>query len=185
MPHSEDIKKAAQVLSSEENEKELSEISRIIEKSDIDKGDKERIITYIHEDFSGPLPHPHTLKQYEEIHPGFAEEIIKMTINEQKHRQKLENAIVASEVSLNSEQSKINSASIKLKMRLQLFGFFLTTLLVIIGTICIFQNKNMGSIATFIFAIGSFCWTMFYGKKENSLDEKKEDEKNSNISLLT
>ena len=36
-----------------------------------------------------------------------------------------------------------------------------------------------GSIAPFILAIGSFCWTMFYGKKkadEEDSDEEESDE---------
>lgn len=43
--------------------KELSKISEIIENSDINDGDKERIIGYIREEeFKGPLPHFQILK---------------------------------------------------------------------------------------------------------------------------
>lgn len=41
------------------------------------------------------------------------------------------------------------------------------------------MDKNVGSIAPFILAIGSFCWTMFYGKKkadEEDSDEEESDE---------
>ena len=51
--------------------------------------------------------------------------------------------------------------------------------MLVIGAICIFMDKNVGSIAPFILAIGSFCWTMFYGKKkadEEDSDEEESDE---------
>lgn len=124
----------------EDDAKEISEISDIIDKSDIQEEDKARIIACIRrEEFAGPLPHPSILKQYDEIQPGFAQEILKMVI----------------------------------------FGFVSTFFLLVIGAICIFMDKNVGSIAPFILAIGSFCWTMFYGKKkadEEDSDEEESDE---------
>lgn len=153
---------------------ELSDISEIIENSDIEEDDKERIISIIQrEEFRGPLPHPKVLKQYEEIHHGFAGEIVDMAVKEQSHRHEMEKALVESEVLLNTGQIEVVRASIKLKSRLQIFGFFSTTVLLVIGSICIFLDKNVGSISAFILAVGSFCWTMFYGKKNN--DVKAED----------
>lgn len=161
----------------ENNEKELSEISKIIDKSDIEEEDKQRIIACIRrEEFRGPLPHPKILQQYEEIQPGFAKEIMQMAVNEQGHRHKMESMIVESETSLNSGQLEVIRASIKLKSRLQVFGFVTTFLLVIVGVICIFLDKNVGSIVPFVLAIGSFCWTMFYGKKESSQGAENSEE---------
>lgn len=168
--------KFMQVNMSEEEQNEMSEISDIIDKSDLEEEEKRRIIACIRrEEFNGPLPHPEILRQYEEIQPGFAKEIMQMAVNEQEHRHKMDNMIIESETSLNSGQLEIIRASIKLKTRLQLFGFFSTILLVLVGTLCIFLDKNAGSIVPFILAIGSFCWTMFYGKKQES-EEREEDE---------
>lgn len=165
----------------EDEEREVSEISDIIDKSDIEAEDKQRIIACIRkEEFKGPLPHPAILKQYEEIHPGFAEEIMKMAVKEQGHRHDMEEMIVKTQTSLTSGQLYVIRASIKLKSRLQIFGFISTVLLVIIGAICIFLDKNASSIAPFVLAIGSFCWTMFYGNKkqpeENDGDDDEADE---------
>lgn len=102
-----------------------------------------------------------------------------MAMQEQNHRHELESRIVKSEISLNDGQLDIISASIKMKKRLQLFSFLLTFFLVIVGTICIFINKNIGSIIPFILAIGSFVWTMFYGKKtpdDENYEDKQHDE---------
>ena len=163
----------------ENEEKEMSEISEIIDKSDIEEEDKQRIFACIRrEEFKGPLPHPDILQQYEAVQPGFAKEIMQMAVNEQSHRHKMESMIVESETSLNSGQLEIIRASIKLKSRLQIFGFISTILLVIIGAICIFLNKNVGSIVPFVLAIGSFCWTMFYGKKDPSTENEEDDEEN-------
>ena len=77
------------------------------------------------------------------------------------------------------EKVEVLKTSIKLKTRLQIFGFVSTFFLLVIGAICIFMDKNVGSIAPFILAIGSFCWTMFYGKKkadEEDSDEEESDE---------
>lgn len=160
----------------ENEEKEITEISDIIDKSDIEEEDKQRIFACIRkEEFRGPLPPPAILQQYDAVHPGFAKEIMQMAVNEQLHRHRIESSIVESETSLNSGQLEVIRASIKLKTRLQKFGFISTFLLVGIGAICIFLDKNVGSIVPFILAIGTFCWTMFYGKKEPSQESDEED----------
>lgn len=109
------------------------------------------------------------------MQPGFADKIIKMAENEQCHRHKVDSMIVESETALNSGQLEVIRASIKLKSRLQIFGFISTIMLVIIGAICIFLDKNASSIVPFVLAIGSFCWTMFYGKKGSSNDSENEN----------
>lgn len=105
---------------------EKTELSRIIENSNIDEGDKKRVIARIHtEEFRGPIPHPQILRQYDEIQPGLAEKIVGMALREQEHRHEMDSALVKSEVSLDSGKLEIIRASIKMKSRLQLFGFYL------------------------------------------------------------
>lgn len=160
-----------------EQEKEIAQISEIIDNSDIEEVDKEKIYACIKgEVFKGPLPHPEILKQYEDIEEGFAKEIMQMAIREQEHRHEMETMIVRSETSVNSSQIDVIKTSIKMKSRLQIFGFVLTLSLVLIGTICIFTDKNI--IVPFVLAIASFCWTMFYGKKDisNQGDEEKAND---------
>lgn len=170
---------------SENDEKEILEISNIIDKSDIQEKDKKKIFALIEkEEFKGPLPHPSILKRYEEIQPGFANEIMQMATNEQTHRHDMEYMIVKSQTELNAGQLDVIKASIKLKTRLQVFGFASTFFLLLVGAACIFLDKNVGSIVPFILAIGSFCWTMFYGKRkddedeEDNEDEEDDDDKN-------
>lgn len=171
--HSADTEDALLKKTNKEIDKEMSEISKIIENSNIQKEDKKKITGIMQQEkFEGPIPHPKILQQYEKVYPGSAKTIIDMAVKEQEHRHEMDKTIVQSEVLLNAGQVEMIRASIKLKSRLQIFGFALTAALVIIGLVCIFLNKNMGTITAFTFAIGSFCSIMFYGKKNKSNESK-------------
>lgn len=47
-------------------------------------------VTQVISAYSGPLPHPNHLRQYENIKPGFAERIFARMEAEQKHRHRIE-----------------------------------------------------------------------------------------------
>lgn len=51
------------------------------------------------ESFSGPIPHPELLQGYEDVKQGFAERIVSMAEEQQKHRFECENKMVAGTVS--------------------------------------------------------------------------------------
>ena len=60
----------------------------------------ERVVTLMSkESFSGPLPHPKHLSEYERISPGAADRIITMAEESQGHIQELDRKIISSEVS--------------------------------------------------------------------------------------
>lgn len=63
------------------------------------------------ESFSGPIPPPSVLKQYEEMQPGSADRILKMAEMQAEHRMELEKKAIGGQV----DQSK----------RGQVFGFIL------------------------------------------------------------
>lgn len=48
--------------------------------------------------FSGPLPHPDNLSQYEKILPGSADRIIKMAEKQSEHRIEIEKSVINSNV---------------------------------------------------------------------------------------
>ena len=163
------------------NEDNASEICEVIENSNIEPRQKEMLIARIkREEFQGPIPPPHILQQYGEIKSEYADTIIEMALNEQKHRHAMESMIVSSEVGINSERVNTIKASVKMKMRLQIFGFFITTIMLLAGVAFIYMDKNIGSITAFVLAIGSFCWTMFYGKK-NPESDKNEAAENEEV----
>ena len=48
--------------------------------------------------FSGPLPHPDTLKRFDEVVPGAAERILTMAEEQSVHRRALETKVVDSDI---------------------------------------------------------------------------------------
>ena len=55
-------------------------------------------VTQVHEAFSGPLPHPKILADYDKILPGTAERIITLAEAEAEHRRLLEKTAINAEV---------------------------------------------------------------------------------------
>lgn len=94
--------------------------------------------------FNGPIPHPETLKGYEEVLKGSADRIISMAEKEQQHRFDCENKIISEE-----------TARVK---RGQQFGCFLITLLIVASAVFAYMGypKITGTIVGItILGIGS------------------------------
>lgn len=51
--------------------------------------------THIEQHFSGPLPTPATLKEFDTVLPGCAERIVRMAENQASHRQELEKIVIS------------------------------------------------------------------------------------------
>ncbi len=85
------------------------------------------------ESFSGPLPPPKALKEYEEILPGSADRILSMAEKQSAHRMTLENKAIGGQV----DQSR----------RGQLFGFivFLFCIAVAILFAAVFDMKSFAA----------------------------------------
>lgn len=103
------------------NEKLLQEeIEKIKEvaSSDLSAEEKEEEIQDIlvqvkRQRFSGPLPPPALLDQYNQIVPGSAEEIIRMSTIQREHTMKIESALADSEVSRVARSLDLAEASNK------------------------------------------------------------------------
>lgn len=50
----------------------------------------ETVVQAVHLEFSGPLPHPQLLSQYNEAVPDGAERIVRLTESQARHRQTME-----------------------------------------------------------------------------------------------
>lgn len=115
--------------------------------------------------FSGPLPPPSILRQYDEVVPGAAERIIKMAEDQSKHRQELENAVIKSDIS-NSKSGL-------------LFGFVIGMSGVIGSVVLVMTDHELtGSVlgaTTLLGLVGTFV----YGSRarRRDLEEKREDTK--------
>lgn len=58
----------------------------------------------IQEQYQGPIPPPNYLSQYENIHPGLADRIVKMAEKEQAHRQDMEREDLGAAIRANSKE---------------------------------------------------------------------------------
>lgn len=67
-----------------------------IQKPSLDLGGEAKLVASQH--WSGPLPPPGALRQFDEIIPNGADRILRMVEAEQSHRQELENVAVRAEI---------------------------------------------------------------------------------------
>jgi uncharacterized membrane protein len=116
------------------------------------------------ESFSGPMPHPRHLNEYEKTLPGSAERILSMAEKEQNHRHRQEDRIVGSQV------------------RNSMFGLCFALILsigMLIGaTYCAIINQPwVSGLFLSVAAVGMIKSFVEFGKKEET--PKAETTKNS------
>ena len=56
------------------------------------------VAAFIKEQYSGPLPHPEIMRQYDSIVPGLANRIIHQFEEQSKHRRELEQKVIKSDL---------------------------------------------------------------------------------------
>jgi|LGVF01.1.fsa_nt_gb uncharacterized membrane protein len=94
------------------------------------------ITTLTHAEYSGPIPPPNILAGYEEIHPGFADRIIKMAETETAHRHEMEERALEAEIeSRNQEEKEISLG--------QVFAFILGLVTIISGSITAIKGAQV------------------------------------------
>lgn len=59
-----------------------------------------KVVKAVSQQFSGPIPPPHILGDYDKVQAGFAERIISMAEKEQAHRHGIEHHALSSEISI-------------------------------------------------------------------------------------
>jgi len=98
--------------------------------------------------FSGPLPHPEILRQFEQVSPGAAERIIKMAEEQSAHRRQLESQVIASDIA----RSKWG----------QILGFVIAIFgLVVSMVIAVYGNAIAGAVlggSTIVSLVGAFMY---------------------------
>lgn len=110
--------------------------------------------------FSGPLPHPEILKKFDEVVPGAAERIIKMTEDQSSHRRDLEQKVISSDIS----RSKIG----------QIFGFIIAIAGLVVAVVLAKTNAILGSTFGFL-TLASLVGVFVYGTKTRSNERKEKD----------
>jgi uncharacterized membrane protein len=108
------------------------------------------IATFEQTSFSGPLPHPDILAQYNTVLPNGAERIIAMVEKQSAHREHIENCVVEGNVRSQSRGSW--------------FGFIVSMTAIIGGTYLIAIGKNGPGLASIISSLAALVAVFFYGK---------------------
>jgi uncharacterized membrane protein len=117
------------------------------------------------ESFTGPLPPPALLEQYELLSPGFAERIIASWEAETAHRHDLEKKVVAAEIEAQAQVPK----EIR---RGQYLAFILAIAFLIAGVVLVFAGAGVaGTIISgsgFVGVIIAFLTTSVQARKGNN-----------------
>ena len=108
-------------------------------------------ITSITRTFSGPLPHPEILNEYNQVLPSAAERIIAMAERQAEHRMGLEKIAIPSQI----DQSK----------RGQTFGFILVIIALIASVILGIYGQTAASIAIGTTSIITIATIFVLGKR--------------------
>jgi len=91
--------------------------------------------------YSGPIPHPDTLRGMEEVVPGSASQIIQMAVDQSTHRRQLETTVV------NSQTKQSGNG--------QIFGFIIAMVIILISGFLIYTGHDTaGSILGTVDIIG-------------------------------
>lgn len=119
----------------------------------LSENDKKKFLLYIHSEasFSGPLPPPEILRQYNDVMPGLGERIVQMAENEQAHR------------------FKMDDSSISVLRRGQSFAFLTVLLLIIAAIVCIFMGQ--WKVAAGIFSVTIIGTAAIFYKAQKSSKE--------------
>ena len=106
--------------------------------------------------FSGPLPHPDHLREYENILPGSADRVIRMAEEQAQHRRQLETLVFTSNT--------------KLEARGQILGFLIAITALVGGGYIMASGQSVWGAAVAISAVaglsGLFVWKSRERKRE-------------------
>jgi uncharacterized membrane protein len=113
-------------------------------------------IVQVASSFSGPIPPPNVLKQYDEVVPGAADRILRMAEQQSAHRQRLEEQAIA-----NMDRNARWGMA---------FGFIVILSCIAVAAYCIYKGENLTGFAMVIGSIAGLSGTYIYGKKKTDQD---------------
>jgi uncharacterized membrane protein len=128
---------------------------------------QDRTYTEYLEHFQGPYPPPQMLEQYDQVHPGLAEEIVSGVREQRQHRIKLEDRVTKH----NIIQGYIGQGS---ALIVTIFALYLSFQLVLMGF-------DVGGFVLGFSALATLAAVFFIGKRQQrqDLDKKANGSKKS------
>jgi uncharacterized membrane protein len=121
---------------------------RAIQQSQAHPSVEQLTITQQASSFSGPLPPPESLAEYERISPGFADRIVAMAEKEQVHR--------------HGNEHELWNLQRRLLSRGQVFAFILSLAIVAGGIWLLTMDKAITGFITLLGAIGTVAGPFIY-----------------------
>lgn len=83
--------------------------------------------------FSGPIPPPAVLQEYEVVSPGFAERIVAMAENEQRHRIQQETSLNQANIEIAHANTSSHKRGQWMALSVAMSGMLLSAVLVYLG----------------------------------------------------
>jgi uncharacterized membrane protein len=114
--------------------------------------------------FSGPIPPPHLLAQYNDVVKDGAERILAMAERQSAHREAMEAAVVKGNLSRQKEGAY--------------FAFILALLTICGGILLIYSGRNVAGLVAILAPLAALAGVFVYTKREQ---RKERTEKANNL----
>ncbi len=132
----------------------------------VNQQNNHQLVTKVESFFSGPLPHPQLLSEYDRIVPGSAAKIIEMAVSQSEHRKSLETKVIESNIS--------NS-------RLGLwFGLIIGVVGIIAGAFLALNDKQAAGTIIGGTSLGSLVGVFIYGSQQRQKERINREKELSN-----
>ncbi len=114
------------------------------------------------EHFSGPIPHPRIIREYEEVLPGSANRILQMAENQQSHRHKMESLVIGSDIVME---------------RLGLIAALVISMAIVLGGIYLIgSGKDIAGFAMVILQVAGVAGVFLYNQRQKQAELKERQE---------
>jgi uncharacterized membrane protein len=112
--------------------------------------------------FSGPIPPPSVLAQYNEVLPNGAERIMTMAERQSQHREALEKKVVDGNVASQTRGSY--------------FAFILLFITIVGGLYLLHEGKSIVGLSAIVASVGGAVGVFFYSKREQRKERVEKSE---------
>lgn len=118
-----------------------------------------KVVKAVSQQFSGPIPPPHILGDYDKVQAGFAERIIAMAEKEQAHRHGIEHQAVSSEISI--------------QKRGQFFALILSLVILVGSMFLIYSGREISGSLLAGASLTGLAYIFITGRKSDESPDKE------------
>ena len=121
--------------------------------------------------WSGPLPPPGALREFELIKPGLAERIVALTEREADHRHKMANKVLDHEIQTEKDAHSIVSKG-------QWMGFSICILISAVAIAAVIQGQTLAAVGAIILGLAALVSVFMRTKRQSDNSESNDVPKN-------